>query len=132
MHNLILKFLIPRNSTTSSSRNNSANSTAKSAYSPSPTDMKHSPQHKRIQDMSQSLMLEEATSQGFPIHRSNSFHCSNKKGSRVRSEDDSEDDYGSGYDSSIAESHVRKHPHFYLDDDELKQGRANKRRTVFR
>jgi len=107
-----------RNSTTSSSRNNSANSTAKSAYSPSPTEMKQSPQHKRIQDMSQSLMLEEAT-QGFPIHRSNSFHCSNKKGSRVRSEDDSEDDYGSGYDSSIAESHVRKTPHFYLDDDEL-------------
>merc|ERR1719431_2394761 len=49
-----------RNSANSSSRNTSANSQAKSAYSPSPTDMKQSPQHKRIQDMSQSLMLEEA------------------------------------------------------------------------
>lgn len=107
-----------RNSTASSSRNTSANSQSKSAYSPSPTEMKQSPQHKRIQDMTQSLMLED-NSQGFPIHRSNSFHCSNKKGNRIRSEDDSEDDYGSGYDSSIAESHVRKHPHFYLDDDEL-------------
>merc|ERR1719158_242625 len=61
-----------RNSTTSSSRNTSANSQAKSAYSPSPTEMKQSPQHKRIQDMTQSLMLEDS-SQGFPIHRSNSF-----------------------------------------------------------
>merc|ERR1719419_1475761 len=102
----------------SSSRNTSASSQAKSAYSPSPTEMKQSPQHKRIQDMTQSLMLEE-NGQGFPIHRSNSFHCSNKKANRICSEDDSEDDYGSGYDSSIAESQVRKHPHYYLDDDEL-------------
>jgi len=107
-----------RTSTASSSRNTSANSQAKSAYSPSPTEMKQSPQHKRIQDMTQSLMLED-NSQSFPIHRSNSFHCSNKKANRIRSEDDSEEDYGSGYDSSIAESHARKHSHFYLDDDEL-------------
>ena len=68
--------------------------------------------------MTQSLMLKDR-SQDFQIHRSNSFHGPNKKANRLQSEDETEDDYGSGYDSSIAESHVRKHPHFYLDDDEL-------------
>ena len=61
-------------------------------------------------------MLKD-NSHDFQIHRSNSFH--GKKANRLQSEDETEDDYGSGYDSSIAESHVRKHPHFYLDDDEL-------------
>ena len=68
--------------------------------------------------MTQSFMLKDK-SQDFHIHSSNSFHSSNKKAIRCQDEDDSEDDYGSGYDSSVAESHVRKPPHFYLDDDEL-------------
>ena len=116
MHNISSFYL--RNSTTSSSRNTSANSQAKSAYSPSPTDRKQSPQHKRMQDMTQSLKPED-NSQGLPIYRSNSFHWSNKKANQHGCEDDSEDDCASGYDSSIAESYSRKHPHFYLDEDEL-------------
>ena len=55
--------------------------------------------------------------QDFHIHRS--FHGSDKKAICRQDDDDSEDDYGSGYDSSIAESHVSKPSHFYLDDDEL-------------
>ena len=68
--------------------------------------------------MTKSIMLED-NNQGFPIHCSNSFHCSNKKANRICSEDDSEDDYGSGYNSSVADSHVRNHSPFYLDDDQL-------------
>ena len=37
---------------------------------------------------------------------------------RVVSEDES-DDYGSGYESSLAESQLRSYPHYYIDDDEL-------------
>merc|ERR1712209_238809 len=53
------------------------------------------------------------------MQRSNSFHCNAKKNGRIQSEDESEDDYGSGYESSLADSQIRSFPHFYLDDDEL-------------
>ena len=106
---IIFHLFYLRNSTTSSSRNTSA----KSTYSPSPTDMKQSPQ-QRMQDMTKSLKPKD-NSQGLPIYRSNSFHCSNKKANQHGCEDDC----ASGYDSSIAESYSRKHPHFYLDEDEL-------------
>lgn len=68
-------------------------------------------------DMSKSLIMEELSSDT-PMQRSHSFQC-NKKNERIVSEDESEDDYGSSYESSLAGSQIRSYPHFYLDDDEL-------------
>ena len=85
--------------------------------------VRESPRHKRLVDMSsremtKSLVMEELT-MDTPMQRSNSFHCNAKKNGRHQSEDESEDDFGSGYESSLADSQIRSYPHFYLDDDEL-------------
>jgi len=75
-------------------------------------------------NMTKSLIIEELSSET-PIQRSNSFHSNAKlkpgKTGRHHSEEESEDDCGSGYDSSLAESQLRSYPHrhYYLDDDEL-------------
>ena len=81
------------------------------------------PRHKRLVDMSsremtRSLVMEELT-MDTPMQRSNSFHCNAKKNGRIQSEDESEEDFGSGYESSLADSQIRSYPHFYLDDDEF-------------
>ena len=85
--------------------------------------MREAPRHKRLVDMSsremtRSLVMEELTMEP-PMQRSNSFHCNAKKNGRIQSEDESEEDFGSGYESSLADSQIRSYPHFYLDDDEL-------------
>ena len=85
--------------------------------------MREAPRHKRLVDMSsremtRSLVMEEQTMDP-PMQRSNSFHCNAKKNGRIQSEDESEEDFGSGYESSLADSQIRSYPHFYLDDDEL-------------
>jgi len=93
------------------------------SYSNSTTEpSRQSPRPKRLlemtsSDMSKSLIMEELSSDT-PMQRSNSFQC-NKKNGRIASEDESEDDYGSSYESSLAGSQIRSYPHFYLDDDEL-------------
>jgi len=69
-------------------------------------------------EMTKSLVMEEL-SMDTPMQRSNSFHCNAKKNGRIQSEDESEDEFGSGYESSLADSQIRSYPHFYLDDDEL-------------
>ena len=84
---------------------------------------REAPRHKRLVDMSsremtKSLVMEEL-SMDTPMQRSNSFHCNAKKNGRIQSEDESEDEFGSGYESSLADSQIRSYPHFYLDDDEL-------------
>lgn len=81
------------------------------------------PRHKRLVDMAsremtRSLVMEELT-MDTPMQRSNSFHCNAKKNGRIQSEDESEEDFGSGYESSLADSQIRSYPHFYLDDDEF-------------
>jgi len=72
--------------------------------------------------MTKSLIIEELSPEA-PMQRSNSFQSNAKlkKNGRQHSEDESEEDYGSGYDSSLAESQLRSYPHrhYYLDDDEL-------------
>merc|ERR1712242_419717 len=93
------------------------------SYSNSTTEpSRQSPRPKRLlemtsSDMSKSLIMEELSSDT-PMQRSNSFQC-NKKNGRIASEDESEDDYGSSYESSLAGPQIRSYPHFYLDDDEL-------------
>ena len=84
---------------------------------------REAPRHRRLVDMSsremtKSLVMEEL-SMDTPMQRSNSFHCNAKKNGRIQSEDESEDEFGSGYESSLADSQIRSYPHFYLDDDEL-------------
>jgi len=69
-------------------------------------------------EMTRSLVMEELT-MDTPMQRSNSFHCNAKKNGRIQSEDESEEDFGSGYESSLADSQIRSYPHFYLDDDEF-------------
>ena len=82
---------------------------------------RQSPRHKRIlemtsREMTKSLIMEDVGSET-PMQRSNSFHSAKN---RFISETESEDDYGSGYESSLmSESQMRSYPHFYLDDDEL-------------
>ena len=97
------------------------------SYSNSTTNtvepVRESPRHKRLVDMSskemtKSLVMEELT-MDTPMPRSNSFNCNAKKNGRIQSEDESEDDFGSGYESSLADSQIRSYPHFFLDDDEL-------------
>lgn len=112
-----------KTSSPGTSRGSSASSQPKSAYSPSPTEPLHNPpQHHRVRQMTQSLVMEDGGS--LPIHRSGSFHYPGTKSGRgpATSEDDSGDDYGSGCDSSAAEgggSLRANRKHFYLDDDEL-------------
>lgn len=109
---------------------------SKSAYSPSPTDCKPSPLLRPGREMTQSLVTSGGCKKpgkgSLPIHRSNSFHYGRNKveGSFVTSEEESGDDYGSGYDSTSA-TEVLRGPRslrtlpqhvsneFYLDDDEL-------------
>ena len=67
-------------------------------------------------EMTKSLIMEDVDSET-PLQRSSSFNTAKN---RFVSEDESEDDYGSGYESSLmSDSQVRSFPHFYLDDDEL-------------
>jgi len=93
-------------------------------YSKQQTEsVKESPRHKKIieltsREMTKSLIMEDTCSDS-QMQRSNSFHCNAKKNFRLQSEDESEDDYGSGYESSLAESQIRSYPHYYIDDDEL-------------
>jgi len=90
----------------------------KGVYGASATEGKLAPQHHRVRDMSQSLVMGGESN--YPIHRSrsSSFHYPGKKtgGTQQTSEEDSGEDYGSG--SSAAEG-GRHRNHFYLDDDEL-------------
>merc|ERR1719410_950482 len=74
--------------------------------------MREAPRHKRLVDMSsremtRSLVMEELNMEP-PMQRSNSFHCNAKKNGRgIMSEDESEEDFGSGYESSLADSQIR-------------------------
>lgn len=70
--------------------------------------------------MTQSLMFE-SSDESVPMQRSMSFHYPDPMGRVVTSEDESNDDYGSGCDSgrSGKSSQPRSYPHYYLDEDEL-------------
>lgn len=111
----------PRKAAARPSSSRKVSSSSRSSYSEKPRQS--AAKHKKLSElsssaMSKSLIIEEMSDDS-PIQRSNSFHCNAKKNGRHHSEEESEEDYCSGYDSSLAESQIRSYPHYYLDDDEL-------------